>query len=250
MSKRTSAYLIMGLLTVLLVLTGTGGLQAATVDIPNGSFESPVYRVAPYATANIDAWQKAAVPAWWTQPAEYWTSMAGVFWNVPGATHIDNVDGEQAAFLFAMPGVELYQDLSAVYEVGQSYQLTGGFQGGGQAMLLGVPVELRLYYRDGDGNRVTLGAAEVLNATDESLPHAAHLDSGQLQTLPVLASDPWAGKSIGVQIVSTVPFQTAGGYWRIDDIRLASVPEPASAFLLMGGATLLTWRRGRGKAKM
>ncbi len=237
------------MMAALVTLTGTGTLQAAAVAVPNPSFESPVYRVAPYATANINDWRKAPVPVWWTDPEEYWSNLAGVFYNVPGSTHIDNVDGEQAAFLFSMPGVELYQDLAATYEVGQSYQLIGGFQGGGQGMPLGVPLELRLYYRDEEGDRVTIGAVEVLNTTDESQPHAKHLDDRQLQISPVLAGDPWAGQSIGVQIISTVPFESAGGFWRIDNIRLTSVPEPASAGLLMGGMAVLVWRRRRDKGK-
>ena len=146
--------------------------------------------------------------------------------------------------------MELYQDLAATYEVGQSYQLTVGFQGGGQGMPLGVPVEIRLYFRDGGGNRVTIGATEILNVTDESQPHAKHLNDWQLQIPSVLADAPWAGKSVGVQIISTVPFQSAGGYWRVDNVRVTSVPEPASVALLTAGLTLLAWRRGRSKAKM
>lgn len=94
-------------------------------------------------------------------------------------------------------------------------------------MPLGVPLELRLYYRDEEGDRVTIGAVEVLNTTDESQPHAKHLDDWQLRIPPVLAGDPWAGENIGVQIVSTVPFESARGFWRVDNVRLTSVSVPA-----------------------
>jgi HpiC1 cyclase len=240
------------MVAALAAMAGAGRAQAATVSIPNSSFESPVIRVAPYATATIGDWQKAPAPAWWTQQGyseQDWLNTAGVFYNVPGSAHIDNVDGEQAVFLFSTPGVELYQDLAATYEVGQSYQLTGAFQGGGQGMQIGVPLELRLCYRDGNGNRVTIGATEVLNVTDESQPHALHLDDWQLQIPSVLSAAPWAGKSIGIEIISTVPFQSAGGYWRLDNIRLTSIPETASAALLMAGLTLLGRRRGCSEAK-
>lgn len=215
-------------------LAATGASRAATVTIPNGSFELPAMRVAPYATPTIQNWQKAPAPGWWTQQGlteADWLNTAGVFYNVPGSTHIDNLDGQQAVFLFSTPGVELYQDLAATYEVGRSYRLIGGVQGGGAGMPLGTPLEFRLYYRDSNGDRVTIGALELLNTIDESLPHARHLEDRQLDTPAVSPGDAWAGKSIGVQIISTAAFRPEVGYWRIDNIRLTSVPEPASAAL-------------------
>lgn len=230
-------------------VAGTGGLRGATVPIPNASFESPAMRVAPYATTRIDNWQKAPAPGWWTQQGlseDDWLNTAGVFWNVPGSTRIDNLDGQQAVFLFSTPGVELYQDLAATYEVGQSYQLIGAFQGGGQGMPLDTPLELRLYYRDGNGDRVTIGSVEVLNTTVESLPHDRHLEDWQLETDAVSPGDAWAGRSIGVQIVSTAPFRPEVGYWRIDNVRLTSVPEPASALLLGVALAVIARSRSRG----
>lgn len=218
----------------LIVSLAAGGwaarLQAVTVDIPNASFESPTIRVAPYATATIHNWLKAPPPPWWTQEGYTlldWLNTAGVFYNVPGTTRIDNIDGLQAAFVFATPGVELYQDLDATYEIGRSYQLTAGFQGGGMGMPLGIPIELRLYYRNDDGGRVTIGAAEMLNTTDESRPHPKRLDDCRLRISPVLVADRWAGRKIGIQIASTVSLETAGGYWRVDNVRLAADRVPA-----------------------
>lgn len=200
------------------------------VNVPNASFEAPVIRTAPYATATVADWQKAPAPAWWLQEGytqQDWLNTAGVFYNVPASTWIDNVDGEQAAFFFATPEVELYQDLAATYHVGRAYRLTAGFQGGGYGMPLGIPLEIRFYYRDDLGQRVTIASATVLNTTDENVPHARHLDHYELQIPPVLGSDPWAGRNIGIQIISTVSLELAGGYWRIDHVRLVSMPVPA-----------------------
>lgn len=204
--------------------------RAELVNIPNASFESPLMRFPPYATPTIHNWQKSPTPDWWLQEGythQDWLNAAGVFYNVPTSTFIDNIDGYQAAFVFSTPGVELYQDLAATYEVGHAYGMTVGFQGGGYGMPLGTPIEIRLYYRNPDGDRVTIAATAVLNTTDESLPHAKHLDDWNVQVPPVRAQDPWAGKNIGVQIVVAIPLDAAGGYWRVDNVRLNSVTVPA-----------------------
>ena len=246
--RGTSARVWLSALPVVMAMA-TGPALSAPVDISNASFESPVIRAAPYATSSIMDWQRAAVPAWWTAEGysqQQWLETAGVFYNVPGPTQIENVDGEQAAFMFATPGVELYQDLDATFEIGQSYDLTIGFQGGGLGMMLGVPIEISLYYRDPDSNQVTIGATEALNQTDESLPHIRRLTDWQLEIPTVSVSDPWAGENIGVRILSTVGFEDAGGFWRVDNVRLTAIPEPGSIVLL--GAALTTWlarRRGR-----
>lgn len=203
---------------------------AAVVDIPNASFEAPAIRVPPYATPTIQSWQKAPAPQWWLAEGytlQDWLNTAGVFYNVPGSTRIDNVDGQQAAFIFSTPGVELFQDLAATYTVGHAYRLTAGFQGGGYGMPLGTPLELRLYYRNDEGDRVTIGATAALNTTDESQPHAKHLEDWSVQIPAVRAQDAWAGKPIGVQLIADVPLEAAGGYWRVDNVRLNSLTIPA-----------------------
>ncbi len=221
-------------------------LEAGAIYVPNASFESPnVPDASPYATATITDWQKASVPDWWLASgydADSWYNSVGVFRDVPFA-HIDNIDGKQAAFFFATPGVELFQDLDARFEIGQSYHLTAGFIGGGYGMKLGVPIEMRLYYRDDAGGRVTVGSTTVTNTnTSGSL---FHLVDYQLDTSVVAGSDPWAGRYIGVQLISTVDFDNAGGFWDVDNVRLTSVPEPVSAFLLTLGGVVLGLRRRR-----
>ena len=219
---------------------------SAPIAIPNASFESPyVDMVSPYATSSISDWQKAPVPAWWTgagYSAQQWTDSAGVFVNVPFQP-IDNVDGRQAAFMFSPPGYELYQDLAATFVAGQSYHLTVGIQGGGYGMQLGVPMEIRLYYRDGDGNRVTIGATEATNTNGTGVMN--HFTDYVLDIPTVAAGDPWAGKNIGVQLISTASFDNSGGFWNIDNVRLEAVPEPASIALLTAGLGMVLARRRR-----
>jgi hypothetical protein len=219
-----------------------------SIAVPNGSFESPyVDMVSPYATSVISDWQKAPPPAWWTgagYSAQQWAESAGTFVGVPFAP-ISNLDGRQAAFMFATPGVELFQDLTATFEVGKSYHLTVGIEGGGYGMQLGCPMEIRLYYRDENSNRITLAATEATNTNATGV--MSRFTDYQLDIPAVAISDPWVGQTIGVQLISTASFDSMGGYWDIDNVRLtAALPEPHSITLLtVGLGVFLTrsWRR-------
>ncbi len=230
---------------------GTGTAPAGTIGIPNASFESPYVELAvPYATSDIADWQKAPMPDWWPTlgyTAQQWIETAGVFVNLPFAP-VGNVDGRQAAFLFATPEAELFQDLDARFEIGQAYDLTVSMQGGGNPtytppMKAGVTMEIRLYYRDESGHRVTVGSAVVTNPTENY--RIAFLADHTLHVPAVTAADAWAGKPIGVQLISTVSLADAGGFWDIDNVRLTAIPEPASLVLLAVGVWRLSVRRTR-----
>lgn len=231
---------------LLVLMAGAQVASATLIDVPNGSFELPeVPNVSPYATSTVASWQKAPVPDWWAMtgyPAQSWYESVGTFLDVPFAP-VANVDQEQAAFLFATPGVELFQDLAASYQAGQSYHLTVALSGGGYGMKAGVPIELRLYYRDDAGERVTIGARTVSNTNLSGTITA--LADYQLDIPQVTPADPWAGRSIGVQLISTVRMQDAGGYWDLDNVRLVSVPEPTSVAMLVLGALVLRRRASR-----
>ncbi len=222
-------------------------LQAEVIDVPNGTFDLPVIRSAPFATPNIASWQKAPVPAWWLgagYTADDWSNTTGVFYNIPGLTpdtQIYNM-GEQGAFLFATPGVELYQDLAAMFEPGKSYHLTVGLLGGGYAMPAGSPMALVLYYRDGTGARVPVGS---LTVPYDPPPSRNYLVDHTLDLPAVQAGDPWSGKNIGVQFVSTVDMTGAGGYWDLGNVRLVAAPEPATLAILACGLAGLMLRRRR-----
>jgi len=198
---------------------------AGAIYIPNASFESPQ---TSFASANIDSWQKSAKPWWYDESGGFlWSQLTGVFLNVPATEpdYIDNCDGKQAVWLFAVPQVELFQDLTATFEVGQSYHLTVGIFGGGGNMKDDVPIEIRLYYRDAENNKVTVGATAFTYDWDAGYVH--HLKDVQLDIPQVTSTDLWAGKNIGVQLVSTLTLADldpntgrAGGYWVLDNVRL------------------------------
>jgi hypothetical protein len=231
-----------------------------SVYIPNASFESPQ---TTFVSVNIDSWQKPAKPLWYDESVwGLWDQLTGVFLNLPTTDpdHIDNCDGNQAAWLFAVPEVELYQDLMATFEVGQSYRLTVGIFGGGGNMKDDVPIEIRLYYRDTENNKVTIGATTYTYSTgrltadwDTGLPaepssegifafvensgqagYAKHFNDVHLDIPQVKGTDPWAGKNIGIQLISTLTLADldpvtgrAGGFWDLDNVRLTkSLPGP------------------------
>jgi len=217
---------------IVMLATGANRLQAAPIYIPNASFESPE---TTFADPNVESWQMPSTPWWYDESGGfYWSQLTGVFLNVapPDPNHIDNCDGNQAAWLFAVPEVELFQDLTATFEVGQSYHLTVGIIGGGGNMKDDVPIDIRLYYRDAQNKKVTVGAMTFTYDLDAG--YVKHFNDVKLDIPRVTGADTWAGKSIGVQLVSTLTLADldpdtgrAGGYWDLDNVRLTkSGPGP------------------------
>ncbi len=219
-------------------------VDAAMIYVPNASFESPVVGpVSPYATPDIDFWQKSAQPVWYepTNNADTpWQYLMGTFYNVssPGQ-FIDNCDGNQACFLFALPEAALFQDygsiggsnsvpshaFDATFGLGKSYTLTVGVIGGGGGMSPGVTLQLSLYYRDNSGRFVTVAATSITNSS-VAFPTNTHFVDYQVQVPVVSTADPWAGKKIGIQLLSTTGFDLAGGYWDVDNVRLTETIAP------------------------
>jgi hypothetical protein len=214
---------------------------AASIVVPDYSFESPA---TSYAGPDIDSWQKTPQPAWWVDSGGYtWAELTGEFLNTPAGTsnHIANCDGNQALFLFADPQVGVFQDYDSTYgtnsvpthafdatfEAGKSYLLAVGVIGGGGGMTNGASLELGLYYRDDAGNQVVVAATNLVYSSALFPNTTSFIDfSAQLDT--VQAGDAWAGRHIGILLLSTVSLggYGGGGYWDLDNVRLASASAP------------------------
>ncbi len=224
----------------------TAPLQAGTIAIPNASFESPVVPIDQTpAIPDVDYWQKSPQPVWYASSpfgSWPWESRTGTFYNFPSPdTFIDNCDGSQAAFLFAVPEVALFQDYNSIYgtnttpshafdakfNVNRAYSLTVGVIGGANTALYeGATLELSLYYRDASSNMITVAATTITNSA-QLFPTNTHLVDFSVYVPGVRAVDPWAGQNIGVQIASTVSSNQASGYWDLDNVRLTETLLPA-----------------------
>lgn len=217
--------------------------------VPNGSFEKPA---TPFVSLLFESWQRTPKPAGYVEEGGFqWNQLTGIFVNTaPGAAdHIADLDGRQAAWLFAVPQAGLFQPVltpdgsaGAVFEAGRAYRLSLDVIGAGGNMLDGAPLEVSLYWTDGAGQRVpmaTLGitnSAAAFGARDRVVPF-------QLTTALVKPTDPWASKAMGVQVISTVSAEAQGGYWDIDRVRVEviSFAQPELTVLTEPGGLRLKW---------
>lgn len=223
----------------LAVAAGINLSRGGTLHVPNGSFESPL---TPYVSVNIDSWQKAAKPDWYVESGEFlWSYNVGIFKNDPtnSTDHIDNMDGNQAIWLFAVPEVALFQDhdsvdwsglaptnaLDARFEPGKSYRLAVGVIATGGGMLQGATLEIGLYYRDSASNKVTVAAVSITNTTS-IFTNNTHLIDFEVNVPMIKVGDAWADRHIGIQMLSTVSTNLQGGYWDLDNVRLTAIQEP------------------------
>ena len=224
----------------LMALSSSSGLlHAGTIPVPNGSFESPT---VVFVDLSIDSWQKTAKPAWYVEDGPFtWTQLAGTFKNTPVSNldHIDNCDGDQAIWMFAIPEAGLFQDYNSVdwndpapshefnvrFEAGKSYRLTVGVIGGGGGMSNGVTAEISFYYRDASSNQLKVAATSITN-TPTTFSNRTHQIDFTVDVPTVKTGDAWAEQNIGIQLLSTVTTNLQGGYWDFDNFRLSSFEPP------------------------
>ena len=213
--------------------------HAGKLYVPNFSFESPVAPTnLPYATPQIDEWEVNPQPADYnpaTNSGTPWADLVGTFYNLPyPGNYIENLDGVQAAFLSALPGVGIFQDnnsiggtntvpdhaFNATYQVGMSYTLTVGLTGSTDEPLTpGTTIQLSLYYRDSATNIVTVAETNVVYDTN-TFADLTELVDFSVQVPGVKATDPWAGQNIGIEILCTPTSALVGGFWDVDNVRL------------------------------
>ncbi|MFO1460277.1 MAG: hypothetical protein U1G08_12795 [Verrucomicrobiota bacterium] len=249
----TALRCVRGLLAVL-----GSGLAAGTVSlpVPNASFERPA---TPFVDIRIESWIKTPKPADYDESSgQLWDQLNGVFKNTnPGkADHIDNIDGTQAAYLFAVPDTGLYLEGTEVggafpvrFSVGDAFTLTVGVIGGGGNMAEGAGLRVELYALGEAGVRIPVRSTTVLFSRDQ-FPSTTHFVDVSVSTPEVTAADAWAGRLVGIGIYSTVTqgSELAGGYWDLDNVRLtASRPDSFSLnYAMMEGKLQVVWPGSEG----
>jgi len=215
-----------------------GVVSAAPIFVPNHSFETPDVNFA----GSFDS--TPAAPWQFTQTSP---QQVGAFDNTaPGSpNYIDNVDGAQVAYLFPGPGISLFQDLSspgATFDIGKFYTLTVG-AGGSSGLIDGSQLQLRLFYRDGQNNKVTVATSSYTFDPLLDPGEINHLYDRSVASSTVQAGDAWAGKNIGIEISS--PGTPAFAYWDVDNVRVEAVPEPSACLYACGGLMMLLAPRRR-----
>lgn len=227
-----------------LLSLAVAGAQAQSIEVPNGSFESPTPPQGYLATPQIDLWSKTPQPDGVPlPPGIFWEQLSGVFPNTPAGSddHIDNVTGSQAAYLFAIPGVGISQSLDATYVAGKAYSFSLGALGGG-GIAEGSSLLVGLFYLDA-GNSLSPVSVTPITYEAAKFPNATHFQDVESLSPEVGASDPWAGKKIVIGLFST--FGLGQGYWDVDNVRLSAVPEPATLALVGLGMGGMAWARAR-----
>jgi hypothetical protein len=216
------------------VVTGVGSVWAQNLTVPNSSFELPS---TTFVDTRIDLWTKTPQPSWFDPAATGgigWDQLSGVFANTPVGqpNHIDNVAGNQAIFVFALPQVGISQVLSSpegTFQPGFSYTLTVGLLAGGGAADNSM-FQVGLFYLDGSNTPVPLSATTA-EFTSAAFPTSTHLIDQTVTTPVVQPGDAWAGKPIGIAL--TAVSGTGSVYWDVDNVRLTqtAVPEPTTVAL-------------------
>jgi hypothetical protein len=206
-----------------------------SIPVANHSFENPPVTPAQVASPFVVDWATYGTTMMEYPPGSniFVNASTGVFPNTdPGEVdHIDNLDGNQAAFLAAETGNEFTQALNASFEAGNSYSLTVAVgHSYGQPPATNAYVRLGLFYLDAGNERQLVTWTDVIDDAATGLS-ANHLADFSAPFSSFLAADhPAVGKPIHVLLTS---FGPEGGFFDLDDVRVTSVPEPASCGMLL-----------------
>jgi hypothetical protein len=214
----------------------------AGITVQNPSFESPF--VDPNGLGVeliVDHWITAGpFPQPWTDGMTH-NAGTGIFPNpdtAHPATHFDNADGNQLAYIFSNSTDEYSQALTDTFAAGKAYSITVGVGNAGSPPPATDSLLLALFYTDA-GGRHFVAQTTVMNDAAHALS-GTHLNDFTGVSGILAANDPAVGKQINVLLAAT---GVGGGEFDMDNVRV-DVPEPAWLSIFgVFGAGLLRRRR-------
>ena len=221
----------------------TSQREFAPIMVPNFSFENPTVPAGVQALPGMNMWKQLPMPAGWDEGVfGPWTNLAGLFPNpaVGEPGHINNVDRNQAAYLFATPGNGIYQELNATYSLDTGYKLLVGVVASSSIPPNDdSPISATFYYRDAQNNIVpVIKQTTQFDALNPHFPNFVDL----LVSLPaVRPSDPWLGKKIGILIAPEPGGAQAGGVWDVENVRLDAIYGTAVRVARDGDNIRISW---------
>jgi hypothetical protein len=199
--------------------------EFSSVTVPNFSFENPTIPPGTPAYPVIDNWTQLPKPAAWDEAVfGPWGNLAGVFPNPAAgeAGHISNMDGNQAAYLFATPSNGIYQDLNTQYSLDAGYKLLVGLVASSSIPPNDLsPISVTFFYRDAQNNIVSITKQSA--RYDTLTPHFASFVDVLVSLPAVRPSDPWLGKNIGILIAPEPGASQQGGVWDVENVRLDAI---------------------------
>ncbi len=222
-------------------------IGAQNITVPNSSFEQVIPPEAP-AWPFFEEWQKFPKPADWNEAVygPFDDNSTGVFPNPPAGQfgHIENLAGNQAAYIFSVAGYGFFQKLTASYQPNSIYTLTAALVGSAYRPL---PAEgtlaISLFYSTPEGGKVAI-ATRVVKGSE--LASATHTTDFSIASPTVPSGSPWVGQPIGVSFISTASLEAAGGVWDIEDIRMRADPALSLRIALEGQNVRLSWDSAAG----
>jgi hypothetical protein len=234
-----------------------GGASAASIAVPNGSFEAPDARTPFGVSTKIDNWTTYGEAPFDTGggPA---SSGTGVFRNVnpDDSVNFDNATGAQVAYIFTKASVPtnrvgLEQVLAATYQAGTAYAVRVDVGLAGSSPGANDPFTFQLFAVDpaNPGVRTVVATRTVVNDGGASNPLSkTHLNE-YLAVSPVLTAADTAivGRRIGIEIFTAAgsdPNAVAGRQYDFDNVRV-DTPEPAAAGELAFAVVAALGRRRR-----
>ena len=231
--------------TVAILLLTTGIASAAAVVVPNFSFENPDLADAAFTSATVSN-DTTAVPGWVTTinsgPGKIgvWNpqnpSFLGTTGPDPGGNVPGSAQGLQILYLAFNRGSGLESVTSgtiAAIEANTTYLLTAAV--GSDLFFNPDIVSIALL--------VNGAVAASSSTTGASIPNGGFIDVfTSFTTLP--AGDPRVGGNLAIKLTSSTTNSSDIVQVNFDNIRVdASVPEPSTGALLLGGTLAIAFRR-------